>query len=183
MNFSVFHSILESVWRCVWQLKLGWNCVMQQDNDPKHSSKSTTERPKKKRIKVLQWSSQSLDINLAEIMWWNLNRAVHKQTKTSVNWSSNVRNWSRHTQNNSFELLLLQVVLQAVKSWGVLSVYKPPLYVVLLSVEWIMTLCNMPYVCLFIWACIYLILRPGIDHVTFSSYYILICKTLRWQRV
>lgn len=33
---------------CVWQLKLGWNSVAQQDNDPKHSCKSTTEAEKEK---------------------------------------------------------------------------------------------------------------------------------------
>ena len=52
-------------------LKLGH----QQDNDPKHSSKSTTECLKKKRIKVLQWSSQSPDLNLTEMLWWDLKRA------------------------------------------------------------------------------------------------------------
>ena len=55
-------------------LKLGH----QQDNDPKHSSKSTTECLKKKRIKVLQWSSQSPDLKLIEMLWWDLKRAVHK---------------------------------------------------------------------------------------------------------
>ena len=40
----------------------------QQDNDIRHSSKSTTECLKKKRIKVLQWSSQSADLNLLEML-------------------------------------------------------------------------------------------------------------------
>ena len=55
-------------------LKLGH----QQDNDPKHSSKSTTECLKKKRIKMLQRFSQSPDVNLTEVLW-GLMRAVHKQ--------------------------------------------------------------------------------------------------------
>jgi len=44
MNSSVYQSILESnVSPSVWQLKLESKWFMQQDNDPKHSSKSTTE--------------------------------------------------------------------------------------------------------------------------------------------
>lgn len=39
--------------------KIDWKWIMQQDSDPKHSSKSTPELPKKKRIKVLQWPSWS----------------------------------------------------------------------------------------------------------------------------
>ena len=69
-------------------LKLGH----QQDNDPKHSSKSTTECVKKKRIKVLQWSSQTLDLTLAEMLWWDLKRAVHKpMLKSSKNWTNVVK--------------------------------------------------------------------------------------------
>lgn len=41
VNASVYWSILESNLRpSVWQLKLGPNSVMQQDNDPQHSSKN-----------------------------------------------------------------------------------------------------------------------------------------------
>ena len=58
-------SILESNVRpSVWQPKLGWNWVIQQDDDPKHSSRSTTEWRKRLRIKVLQWVSRSPNVNL-----------------------------------------------------------------------------------------------------------------------
>jgi len=57
----------------------------QQDNDPKHSSKSTTECLTRKRIKVLQWSSQSPDLNLTEMLWWDLKRAVHKRMPMIIN--------------------------------------------------------------------------------------------------
>ena len=61
----------------------------QQDNDPKHSSRSTTECLKKKRIKVLQWSSQSPDLSLTEMLWLDLQRAVHKpMLQTSMSWSN-----------------------------------------------------------------------------------------------
>jgi hypothetical protein len=45
MNSHVYQDILqENVMLSVRQLKLDRSWAMQQDNDPKHSSKSTTER-------------------------------------------------------------------------------------------------------------------------------------------
>ena len=77
INSSVYQSIPESnMWPSVWLLKLVWKWVTQQDNDPKHSSKSTTECLKKKIIKALQWSSQSPDLSLTVMLY------------TSMNWSN-----------------------------------------------------------------------------------------------
>ena len=53
MSSSLVLGILKSNARpFVWLLKLGWNWVMQQNNDPEYN---TVE---KERIKVLQWCSQ-----------------------------------------------------------------------------------------------------------------------------
>lgn len=38
-----------------WQLKLLWNWVMQQDNGPKHSGKSTKERLKREIVQTSNW--------------------------------------------------------------------------------------------------------------------------------
>jgi len=54
---------------------------MKQDNDHKHTSKSTTEWLKKKITKVLFLPSQSPDLNTIE----NLKRPVHKQMLTKLN--------------------------------------------------------------------------------------------------
>lgn len=40
---------------------LGW--VIQDDNDPKYTVKTTKDWLKKKLIKVMEWNSQSSDIN------------------------------------------------------------------------------------------------------------------------
>ena len=50
MNSAVYQKILEeNVWPTVRDLKLKRTWVLQQDNDPKHTSKTTSEWLKKKK--------------------------------------------------------------------------------------------------------------------------------------
>ncbi|CDQ73216.1 unnamed protein product [Oncorhynchus mykiss] len=44
-------------------LKIGRGWVFQHDNDPKHTAKATKEWLHKKHLKVLEWPSQSPDLN------------------------------------------------------------------------------------------------------------------------
>ncbi len=43
--------------------RLGRRAVFQQDNDPKHTSKTTTALLKKLRVKVMDWLSMFSDLN------------------------------------------------------------------------------------------------------------------------
>lgn len=74
MNSALYPKIMkENIWPSVHDLKLKHTWVQQQYNNPKHTSKSTSETVKTKLV-------ASLDLNLIKMLLHDIEKAIHAQS-------------------------------------------------------------------------------------------------------
>ena len=66
------------------KLKLGQKFTFQHDNDPKHTARATLEWLRNKKRNVLEWPSQSSDLNPTENLWHDLKIAVHQRSPRNL---------------------------------------------------------------------------------------------------
>lgn len=59
------------------KLKPKRDWLLKQDNDTKHTTKSTRNYIKKHKLKILEFPSQSPELNIFENMWVDIKHVVH----------------------------------------------------------------------------------------------------------
>ncbi len=85
MNAAKYRDILdENLLQSAQDLRLGRRFTFQQDNDPKHTAKITKEWLHNNSVTVLEWLSQSPDLNPIEHLWRDLKMAVHQRLPSNL---------------------------------------------------------------------------------------------------
>jgi transposase len=85
MNGEKYREILErQLLPSVRSLKLKRGWTFQQDNDPKHTANETKKWFGKKRISVLEWPSQSPDLNPIENLWRELKLKIQSRDPKNI---------------------------------------------------------------------------------------------------
>jgi transposase len=82
MDVAKYREILEgNLFQSSRHIRLERRFTFQQANDPKHTAKAALER---KHLNVLEWPSQSPDLNPIDNLWYDIKIAVHQQNPSKL---------------------------------------------------------------------------------------------------
>uniref|UniRef100_A0A671N3U4 Tc1-like transposase DDE domain-containing protein n=1 Tax=Sinocyclocheilus anshuiensis TaxID=1608454 RepID=A0A671N3U4_9TELE len=115
MNAAKYRDILdENLLQSAQDLRLGRRFTFQQDNDPKHTAKITKEWLHNNSVTVLEWPSQSPDLNPIEHLWRDLKMAVHQRLPSNLTELERIckEEWQRIPKSR-FEVFLFGPINEA----------------------------------------------------------------------
>jgi hypothetical protein len=85
MNGGIYREILNrNLLQSAQGLRLGRRFTFQQDNDPKHTAKTVQEWLLEKSLNILEWLSQSPDMNPIKHLWRDMKIAVQRHSPSSL---------------------------------------------------------------------------------------------------
>ena len=97
----------ENLMSSVERLEIPSDNIFQQDNDLKHTAKSTKKWLSENNVNVLPWPSQFPDLNLIGNFWRFLRIQIRKRAPTNINNLKTIcqEEWYK----NTYQLLLVEV--------------------------------------------------------------------------
>ena len=110
LNRAKYRDILyENLVQSAQNLRLGRRFAFQQNNDPKHTAKTIQELLRDNSGNVLEWPSQSSDLNPIEYLWRDLKMAVHRWSISNLTEFERIsrEEWKKNPKSRCAELVVL----------------------------------------------------------------------------